>query len=398
MHNWNKMFNLIIEVKGKYTEENKGNVSGIFEDWLKELNEDRYNAVFDCLQFNQNKNFLLIRYGLAEMQRGMWEDKNSIFRECRSLVVDLDKEEIVLAPFRKFFNLDEVEENMYENVTEEIKNAKIVEVANKLDGSMQSARWYNGEVFMAGSMAIDKDNSWRLEDGYSMLEENYIEMIRENKNYTFIFEYISLKDAHVVNYEKEDVGLHLIGIRDVLTGRELNYVEIIAIANKHKVKVVELESKNLDELLKLGSQLQADKKEGWVINIDGRRIKIKCDDYVKLHRLLDAASSINIIIEAVADNKYDDLISKIPMAHRKRIDEVAMEVFRYKVGMEKKAKLLYDEATEKTDSRKEYMQYLQLSGEKDVISLAINLYLGREVNALKSKNKYKKASQIGLTY
>ena len=66
------------------------------------------------------------------------------FLECRSVVINLKTEEIVIAPFKKFRNLNECPENDIKVVTEEIKNAKTVEITNKLDGSMQCVRWYNG--------------------------------------------------------------------------------------------------------------------------------------------------------------------------------------------------------------------------------------------------------------
>lgn len=146
MKSWNEPLNIIREMKEAYID-SFGN-DGIldFEVWLEKLNNKRYNDIFSCLQVNQMDNLILIRYGLQDMQKSMWEDENSIYRECRSLVLNLDKEEIVLAPFRKFFNLNEVEENKIEVITEKIKNAKSVEISDKLDGPMQSARWYNDDV------------------------------------------------------------------------------------------------------------------------------------------------------------------------------------------------------------------------------------------------------------
>lgn len=75
------------------------------------------------------------------------------------MVINLKTEEIVIAPFKKFRNLNECPENDIKVVTEEIKNAKTVEITNKLDGSMQCVRWYNGEIFMSGSQAINPDMS-----------------------------------------------------------------------------------------------------------------------------------------------------------------------------------------------------------------------------------------------
>lgn len=183
------------------------------------------------------------------MQKGFWEDENSIYRECRSVVIDLHKEQLVITPFRKFFNLNEVSENHVDKIQEKIKTAKVVEVANKLDGSMQNATWHNDKLFMTGSMAIDKSDSWRLQDGVSMLTENHVMMLKTNPNFTFTFEYISKEDTHVVIYDEKDYGLHLIGIRNKETGEQLSYEDVRFAASIYNVQVVDMETKTLDEML-----------------------------------------------------------------------------------------------------------------------------------------------------
>lgn len=89
---------------------------------------------------------------------------------------------------------------------------------------MQSAIWYDEKIVMAGSQAINPKNSWRLQDGYRMIHElpGYEEMLKIHPNVIFIFEYISLKDAHVVKYTKDQEGLYLIGIRSNEYGTELS--------------------------------------------------------------------------------------------------------------------------------------------------------------------------------
>ena len=49
-------------------------VKRTFEQMLEDLNRQEYNDIFDCLQINQDGDMILIRYGLAEMQAGMWND------------------------------------------------------------------------------------------------------------------------------------------------------------------------------------------------------------------------------------------------------------------------------------------------------------------------------------
>lgn len=394
--NWNPVLNVVKQIKSEY----KIKVGKIdtydFKTWLEILNKEKYNNIFECLQINQKDKIILIRYGLAEIQEGLWEDKNSIYRECRSVVIDLETEELILTPFRKFFNLNEVEENKIENIIEEMKSATIVEITDKLDGSMQSARYYNGEIFIAGSMAIDKSDSWRLEDGYSKLTEKHKEVIKKNPDYTFVFEYISIKDAHVVKYTKSEEGLYLIGMRNVKTGEQLSYKDLKLLSESANIPMAKIEDYTLGEIIELSKTLRADKKEGWILNIDGHLIKIKCDDYVQLHRLLDKVSSINVIIESVAENRVDDLLSKVPDAYRDRVLIAVNKLLEYKNNMNQRIDATYKIAPK--DNRKEFMIWLDKNCDLDIKSYVRNKYLGKEYNLFKKgKTGYKRVNELGIS-
>jgi len=391
-YKWNKPFNMAMRIKSDYERLNGVIDSYNFEKWIAELNKDEYNSFIEPLQVNQFNEFILIRYGLAEMQRGMWEDKNSIYRQCRSVVIDLKREQLVLTPFRKFFNLNEVEENKIENVLEELKGANVVEISDKLDGSMQSCRYYNNDYFMCGSMALDESNSWRLADGKSMLTEKHKMMIRENENLTFVFEYISLKDSHVVCYTKQDEGLHLIGVIDITNGYEYNYLEVLEIANKYSVDAVSIENKTLEEILELSKTMKSNEKEGWVINIDGHKVKLKCDDYVNLHRMLDVVSSVNVIIQNVADGTFDDLISKVPQIYRGRTMETYNKIIEYLKNTNYIIDKCYSEVYNK--DKKTFMIAVDKCP-KEIRGYLRAKYLGQEINLLKSTNGgYKKWKEI----
>lgn len=391
---WNPVLDKVIEIKNKYNL-NFDDSECEFEKWLEKLDDEKYNEIFDCLQLNQNGKFLLIRYGLAEMQKGMWEDENSIYRECRSVVIDLEKECLVLTPFRKFFNLNEVEENKLDNVLEKIKIANVVEIVDKLDGSMQSARWYEGDIFMAGSMAIDKNNSWRLQEGYSMLTDNHKLMIENNKDYTFIFEYISIKDSHVVLYDKSQEGLYLIGIRDTMTGKQMNYSDVELMSVLYNVPMAEIENITIDDVLEQSKLLKSNEKEGWVLNIDGHFIKIKCDDYVHLHRLLDKFSSVNVIIENIAEDRIDDMLSKVPDSYKNRITYISDKIIDYKNKMNHDIEIYYDKAPK--DDLKKFMIWVNNNVPDNIKGYVRNKYKGKEINVLKnSVNGYKKLKGLNI--
>lgn len=117
---WNQVYKIVMMVKEDFNitfgNDKKYKDEKDFKTWLELLNNEVWNMWTSCLQFTQYKNFLLIRYGIQDLSVGIWENKNSIYRECRSIVIDLEEDNIALLPFRKFFNLNETEENLLDNV------------------------------------------------------------------------------------------------------------------------------------------------------------------------------------------------------------------------------------------------------------------------------------------
>lgn len=393
-YDWNPIYNLLMEIKDLYMKKYDRECYNL-STWIEKINIEKYNEIFELLQVNQHNEMALIRYGLQDMQEGLWTDKNSIYRECRSIVVDLKNEEIVLCPFRKFFNLNEVEENSIENITKKIKEARSIEITDKLDGSMQNARYYKDEFIMSGSMALDLNKSWRLSEGYNMLSENHKLMLKKHSNYTFIFEYISLKDAHVVLYDKEQEGLYLIGMRDVYTGEQLSYNQIKMYANTYKVAVTQIEKKSFNEVVNLTKQYKSHEKEGWVVNIDGHLIKVKCDDYVHLHRLLDKLSSVNVIIQNIADDKYDDMISKVPVNYRERVERIANVIIDYKEQCIKDINKYYEQAPK--DNKKAFMIWVDTNCPMNISGYIKSKYLNKDFNVLKKNSTgYKKLKDLGI--
>ena len=71
-------------------------------------------------------------------------------------------------------------------------------------------------------------------------------MIAENPDYTFVFEYISMRDAHVVSYSPEQEGMYLIGIRNILTGKQLSFKEVKDFAAKYYVPMTTIENRSFD--------------------------------------------------------------------------------------------------------------------------------------------------------
>ena len=221
-------------------------------------------------------------------------------------------------------------------------------------------------------------------------------MLYENQDFTFIFEYISLKDAHVVMYDKAQEGLYLIGMRNIYTGEELYYDDVKVYAEKYNVLMTQIENITLEKVLEDMKTYKSNEKEGWVMNVDGHRIKIKCDDYIQLHRLLDYVSSINVIIRSIADGYFDDLIAKVPKNYVGRIRFVASRIYEFVKNTNDECRRYYKLVPK--DSQKDFMIWVDKNVKKEYNGYVKNIYYGKEFNVLKRRdNSYKKLSDLGIT-
>ena len=167
---------------------------------------------------------------------------------------------------------------------------------------MMAASYYDDKIIVTSSQCVNPAESWRLQDAYQLLTKPYQDMVIENPDMTFIFEYISLKDPHVVQYPKEMQGLYLIGIRNKKTGYTINYNDTIKTAALYLgVKTTEVYKKSFSDVLDSLSKVRGNDAEGYVANIDGFRVKIKYDDYLAIKHLMDKGSVGKAVIKAIAE-------------------------------------------------------------------------------------------------
>lgn len=424
---WNPVLNKFIEIKNEYKrrigyityyykEGYTDETETCLERWVSELNGiepfnqyQEYEDLLSCLELNQHENMLLIRYGrysniydgeVEASGEDLWDRYDGFYRECRSVVIDVENDCIILSPFSKFFNINELEETSLESIKRRISKAKTIEFSDKLDGSMQSARWYNSRIIMAGSQAINPDNSWRLQDGYRMITElpGYKEMLMKYPECTFIFEYISIKDAHVVKYTKQQEGLYLIGIRRVDSGEEYDYRTVLNFARAFNILTTKLFDKTIEQVMSELDDKSSDEAEGFVINIDGYKVKLKYNDYVHIHKALSKLSSVNLIIRSIADNKYDDLLAKLPVAYHDQVKKVAAIVVGYISRTEKTIREYYNESPK--DNKKEFMIYVSKNIPREYQGYCRELYFGHDINVIKSGNDkcphYKRLKDMGV--
>jgi RNA ligase len=216
---------------------------------------------------------------------------------CRGLI--LDKEgNVVAKAFDKFFNYEELTLN---DIPEES-----FEVFEKLDGSLGILFWYQGKWILASKGSFTSDQSIK---GREILNNKYnVEVLP--KGYTTVVEIIYPENRIVCDYG-EDEELVVLSMISNANGKELDYNSMLSINEVSGFPTIK-KYDGITDYDTLKSQINGN-REGYVIRFkNGFRMKIKGEEYVRLHRILTGFSNVDIW-EYLKDGKdLDELLDRVP--------------------------------------------------------------------------------------
>lgn len=239
---------------------------------------------------------------------------NMIRRECRGIVFDKKTRKIISRRFHKFFNLNEREETLLENIDFD-QDHRLME---KVDGSMIAPFITSDGVFhigtkMGSSTDVAVDAMKYFEKNPELL--NYCKDCIEI-GYTPIFEYCSWKNRIVIEHQEEHVVL--LATRHMITGE----YDICPIDPPKMRKAIEFKSGvSNDSILKfLENARYESEKEGYVIRFsDGHMLKIKTEWYLAIHKAKDNILREYKVVEMILEQGLDDLLPFLPEQERKEI-------------------------------------------------------------------------------
>lgn len=146
-------------------------------------------------------------------------------------------------------------------------------------------------------------------------------------NYTFVFEFIHEASFVWTKYQPEQYGLYLIGARELWGDfRELSEKELDDVGNQTGIRRPRIMDAVTDEAAIMESMKKACSEtsgfEGFVFRdrLTGNRIKLKDEDYVKFHHMIDRLTSKNLVSK-VLEGEGDEIVAYFPSA-RERIDKI----------------------------------------------------------------------------
>jgi len=238
-----------------------------------------FSNLFDVELFNQmvangcvtarshpdDDNLLVLNYTAKVQYDRIW---NEVTEQCRGLI--LRDDHVIARPFKKFFNLGEVET---------LPEGPFV-AYEKVDGSL-------GVVYVSpnGNLAVATRGSFTSEQAViatAMVQDEFYPnrswlFEKINAGWTPLVEIIYPENRIVVDYHGKRT-LILLGCVEVATGKfEFDPSSWVG------ESVQESKGLTLEQVL----EIQDDNKEGYVLVWEnGFRVKVKFDEYVRLHRIL----------------------------------------------------------------------------------------------------------------
>jgi hypothetical protein len=287
---------------------------------------------------------------LNYQQGGVRNDYN---RLCRGIVFHQKTGEIHSFPFTRFFNFGEKEAVPVD--------FSIAEILEKLDGTMVGVSFPTRDrrkpLWQTRKMLSTHDTEFAMKSFYGenfklmTLIGEFVKQLQfddSHVGHTWIFEFIHKHTKVITHYEPHQYGLYLIGGRDLTSFDEVCEYKLNYTAREIGAKRGRYWNANSHaEILNLFAQFPKD-FEGFVARQRGsaNRVKIKSEDYVKVHHLLTKISYKNLLPLWIAGEQDEvvayfpqaqEKIDKIEIAFNKFVDVVVEKInFWHSKGLERK--------------------------------------------------------------
>lgn len=266
---------------------------------------------------------------------------NQVTLNCRGLILDRD-DKVVARPFRKFFNFSE-------HNPDEIPSEGF-EVFEKMDGSMGILYWLDGMPHIASRGSFDSSQARKANQIFYSKYKHTFDSLDRSK--TYIFEIIYPENRIVCDYgDLED--LILLAVIDNETGEEHNLPEIGFPVVKRYDWITDL-SQMLSE--------KSNDREGYVIRFrNGFRVKVKFEEYCRLHRILTQVSNKTIWEYLSQGKDFDEILDKVPDEFYGWVKSTKENLLKEYLEIENEAKGYYRPFENRKEAAEHFLKH-RLSG------------------------------------
>ena len=296
------------------------------KDWRKKLLEKPY-CLRNIVDVPYNNNWYMFNYNLFE---SLLSDR--IVKACRGSILEISDDRSVVKPvclpFYKFFG--------YDDSNADTINWNTAKVRNKTDGQLVKMFKYKGQNYWCtnGSPNVETPLDY-TDDKIHNYKELLFEAIRkdlkqptvaewsdDNGNFylknvdwvdkipdgwTLMFELTSPYNRIIVEYKEIKLWFH--GARDE-NGIEYDPEDIAVRFGIPYEIPMQYDFKNFDQAFEAIKNWKGLENEGLVVcDADFHRVKVKCDDYLKIKFIRDVSTPKGIFWIVISE-AYDDLTSQ----------------------------------------------------------------------------------------
>jgi RNA ligase len=256
----------------------------------------------------------------------LWDE---ITLKCRALITDFNGN-IVAKSFNKFFNIEETNNFPNEPFT----------VYEKLDGSLILIFYYQNQWIVSSKASFISDHALEAQQ---IISSWNLDKLDKTKSYSG--ELIAPWNRIVCDYGK-DRKVVLLAKFDNL-GNEYSiedYSKYFEIVKKYDGLN---DYKNLKKIIR-------DDQEGFVVKFQsGFRMKVKGEEYLRLHKIVTGVSS-TVIWEYLKENKpFDEFLNRVPDEFYSWVQKTKNELISNYKSIEDLSNSVYKEF----DTRKETAEY-----------------------------------------
>lgn len=308
---------------------------------LNLLDEYIENGLLEC-QSHPTLPLKIYNYSRDCQFENKWDD---ITIAMRGTVLDHEGN-LVAKSFDKFFNIEQFVS---------LPNEEF-DVYEKLDGSLGILFSYNGEWVFASKGSFTSEQAIKGKEIFYSKYGN----VKLIDNVTYIFEILYPENRIVVHYLEEDVVLTGAWYRR--TERELDiYTNLFDGLTRVK------KYNGLTDIKSMKTMI-GNNQEGFVIQFhnSGMRVKIKGEEYVRLHRLLTNFSNVSIWECLKNKTNFSEFLERVPDEFDKWVKDIKNDLLLKYHKIEESAYYLYEDFKHKNPElplnsvgKKEYAMWVK---------------------------------------
>lgn len=265
-------------------------------------------------------------YSEKVQYEGLWDE---VTVQCRGLITEDTTGRILVCPFKKFFNYEEV-------IGEEVIPSKgdYVYIQEKMDGSLGILFNYEDQWIMATRGSFTSEQAIK---GLEIVKSKYF-LDSWSKEYAYLVEIIYEANRIVVRYEEEKIVFLSVVLNEWWKWEPMDDTELHWTTAKMVLHANGVEEDDLvkteqyfnfsDELYKSLKQKNETNKEGFVLRFQpgNFRMKIKFEEYVRLHKVMTNLSTTAVWEVLLSGGSMDDLLKDVPDEFYNKIKEYENEL------------------------------------------------------------------------